>query len=183
MNLNATSDPGLVYNMRMEENAIFLCAMGYSSAQISGITKVPITCPATSSTSIMLDLNLPSITIPSLKDDVLVKRTVTNVGKKSKEAIYEARFAPPLGVNMSVIPQAVSFNETTSELTFQVRFWVAQEQQKQGFYTFGSLTWIDGFHSARIPISVRTTLSDDDYGNVLWEGNHFFRAEDAHPPS
>ncbi|KAJ8626210.1 hypothetical protein MRB53_019517 [Persea americana] len=110
--------------MTIEENAISLCAMGYSIQEISNMTNMFIACPQTSSGSIMLNLDLPSITIPNLKDEVVITRTVTTVDA-SKDAPYNANVKATSGVSVSVSPQSLSFNATTSELTFQVQFKVA----------------------------------------------------------
>lgn len=157
MNPNAASDPGLVYDMNTTDNALFLCAMGYSSHDISLVTNMSITCPQTSSTSIILNLNLPSITIPNLRNTLVISRTVTNVG--AVNAIYKAKVEAPSGVMVDVKPQILWFSAKEKVLSFQVKFTAAK--QKQGVYTFGSLTWCDKVHKVRIPISVRTTFYDN----------------------
>ncbi|KAJ8626206.1 hypothetical protein MRB53_019513 [Persea americana] len=157
VNPNAASDPGLVYDMNTTDNALFLCAMGYSSHDISLVTNMSITCPQTSSTSIILNLNLPSITIPNLRNTLVISRTVTKVG--AVNAIYKAKVEAPSGVMVDVKPQILWFSAKEKVLSFQVKFTAAK--QKQGVYTFGSLTWCDKVHKVRIPISVRTTFYDN----------------------
>lgn len=180
VNPNPASDPGLVYDMSGTENALFLCAMGYSSQYISAMINMTFTCPQTSSSSIMLNLNLPSITIPNLRGTIPITRTVTNVG--AVDADYSLSADVPRGVSMDIFPEVLSFNATTSKLSFEVNFSVAEQQQIRGFYTFGRLTWSDGFHNVTIPISVRTTHDDDDYGDVSLEGNYNIMTEDVHLP-
>ncbi|XXG66926.1 hypothetical protein AAC387_Pa06g0384 [Persea americana] len=180
VNPNPASDPGLVYDMSGTENALFLCAMGYSSQYISAMINMTFTCPQTSSSSIMLNLNLPSITIPNLRGTIPITRTVTNVG--AVDADYSLSADVPRGMSMDIFPEVLSFNATTSKLSFEVNFSVAEQQQIRGFYTFGRLTWSDGFHNVTIPISVRTTHDDDDYGDVSLEGNYNIMTEDVHLP-
>ncbi|PHT68036.1 hypothetical protein T459_27523 [Capsicum annuum] len=76
---------------------LYLRSMGYKSSHISnmideGAASCPIKRPS------ILDINLSSLIIPSLKDTVNVRRTVTNIGpEKSK---YEAIIEPPPGITI-----------------------------------------------------------------------------------
>lgn len=156
VNARAAFKPGLVYNMTTRDNALFLCAMGYPSQNISKETNAHISYPKERS-PIMLNLNLPSISIPNLHETILLSRTVTNVGKA--DAVYTAKVEAPEVVRVDVSPKTLSFNSTARELSFQVQFTAAR--RKQGFYKFGSLTWSNGAHNVRIPIAVRTVLYDN----------------------
>lgn len=157
VNPNAASDPGLIYDMTTKEYALFLCAQGLNSLDVRRMTNVSISCPRKSATSIMLDLNMPSITIPNLKSTITLSRTVTNVG--ATNVVYVAHVEAPAGVKVDVSPKNLSFNVTTKVLSFQVK--ITATPNKQGFYTFGSLTWKDGTHNVKIPIAVRTILYDN----------------------
>ncbi|KAG0449044.1 hypothetical protein HPP92_027527 [Vanilla planifolia] len=69
-------DPGLVYDLDTMDYLNFLCSLGYKSSQIS--TFKPYKCP--SNLTSLMDLNYPSITVPNLKEPVIVVRRLKNVG-------------------------------------------------------------------------------------------------------
>ncbi|CAN6805802.1 hypothetical protein Bca4012_000562 [Brassica carinata] len=76
VNPNRAADHGLVYDAGAEDDLHFLCASGYDQTSIKNIAnrteyEFPSLLPS------VLDLNLPSITINFLKEDVTVIRTVT----------------------------------------------------------------------------------------------------------
>lgn len=105
----------------------------------------------------ILNLNLPSITIPNLKKTATVSRVVTNVGEITS-VLYEAQVQAPYGVQMVVEPRILGFNLTTKALPFKVTF--LSTQKIHGDYRFGSLIWTDGKHFVRIPVSIRVRDSD-----------------------
>ncbi|XBI07390.1 hypothetical protein VPH35_135303 [Triticum aestivum] len=136
-------DPGLVYDVDAREyNKFFNCTLGYLGG-----------CE-----SYYLNLNLPSIAVPDLKDHVMLRRTMTNVGPA--ESTYHLVVEAPAGIDVSVEPSVINFTQSSSKsATFMVTF--TTRQRVQGGYTFGSLTWSDGStHSVRIPIAVRTVIQD-----------------------
>ncbi|KAK6916626.1 Subtilisin-like protease, fibronectin type-III domain [Dillenia turbinata] len=108
-----------------------------------------------SSISPSVNLNLPSISIPDLKKTMTVSRTVTNVGPQN--SVYIARIEAPPGTSVSVEPSILAFNSTKKKLKFKVTF--CANLKVQGRYSFGYLFWEDGFHVARIPLTVRTAQS------------------------
>jgi hypothetical protein len=141
--------PGLVYDTNTKEYIQFLCSMGYSSSSVTRLTNATINCMKKANTR--LNLNLPSITIPNLKTRAKVARKVTNVGNVN--SVYKAIVQAPFGVNMRVEPTTLSFNMNNKILSYEVTFF--STQKVQGGYRFGSLTWTDGEHFVRSPISVR----------------------------
>ncbi|PRQ36280.1 putative tripeptidyl-peptidase II [Rosa chinensis] len=147
---NAAANPGLVYDMGAADYIHYLCAMGYKNSAISRLTGQATTCPIMRPS--ILDINLPSITIPSLRHPITVTRTVTNVG--DPKSVYEATIDPPLGTVVSVKPNPLVFNSTVQKLTFEITI-STTHQMNTGYY-FGSLTWTDRVHAVRIPLSVRT---------------------------
>ncbi|CAH2079342.1 unnamed protein product, partial [Thlaspi arvense] len=87
---------------------LFLCAFGYDEASITKIANKTTLYECPSPSPSMLDLNLPSITIPFLKEDVTLTRTVTNVGPV--DSVYKLVLGPPLGVKISVTPNTLVFS-------------------------------------------------------------------------
>ncbi|OMO79917.1 hypothetical protein CCACVL1_13316 [Corchorus capsularis] len=150
VNPNRAIDPGLVYNAGIDDYILFLCGCGYSSRSVTDLTKAQINCTKTRLD--VLNLNLPSITIPNLTKKVTVTRIVTNVG--AIDSVYKAQVQAPQGIKMKVEPQILRFNKTTQILPFKVTF-ISTLKVHGGDYRFGSLIWTDGKHIVRSPISVR----------------------------
>lgn len=151
---NKAISPGLIYDSNSSDYVDFLCSMGYNDTAISLVVGTPTKC--FKSTNFLLNLNLPSITIPELKQTLTVTRTVRNVGPKN--SIYIARIQTPASVSVRVKPRILSFNSTVKELKFKVVFCTLL--RIQGRYSFGNLFWEDGFHVVRIPLMVRTVIED-----------------------
>ncbi|CAD6229523.1 unnamed protein product [Miscanthus lutarioriparius] len=149
INPNRAADPGLIYDIDPNDyNKFFGCSF-----------KKSVRCNAT-----MLPgyhLNLPSISIPDLRQPITVSRTVTNVGEA--DAVYHAAIESPAGVKIDIEPSVLAFNATNKVNTFQVK--LSPLWRLQGDYTFGSLTWYSGQKTVRIPIAVRMTIYDS-YADV-----------------
>lgn len=154
MNPDKAADPGLVYDAGAEDYRKFLCASNYDEIHITRISRGNTLYRCPSPRPSMLDLNLPSITIPFLKEDVTVTRTVTNVGPV--DSVYKLIVEPPLGVKISVTPNTLVFNARVKKLSFKVT--VSTTHKSNSIYYFGSLTWTDGSHNVTIPLSVRTQM-------------------------
>jgi hypothetical protein len=137
----------------------FLCALGYNNSAISLMTRTRTRCKK--STTFLVNLNLPSITIPELKQNLTVSRTVTNVGPIT--SIYVARVLAPAGTRVTVEPSVLSFDSTRKKIKFKVTF--CSMLRIQGRYSFGNLFWEDGFHVVRIPLIVKTVI-DDFYAEI-----------------
>lgn len=152
VNPNEAADPGLVYDMDTADYVHYLCAMRYNNSAISRLTGKLTTCPL--NTPSILDVNLPSITIPSIRSTTTVTRTVTNVG--APNSIYRPVIDPPSGVIVSVKPDALIFNSAVKKISFKVT--ISTTHKSNTGYYFGSLTWTDRVHAVRIPLSVRTEL-------------------------
>ncbi|KAF8050751.1 hypothetical protein N665_1891s0001 [Sinapis alba] len=149
--------PGLVYDLGLEDYVLYMCSVGYNDSSISQLVGKSTTCsnPRPS----VLDLNLPSITVPDLKEEVTLTRTVTNVGPLN--SVYKVKVEPPLGVQVTVMPKKLVFNTKTKKLSYHVRV-SSRHKINTGFY-FGSLTWSDSVHNVIIPLSVRTQILQNYY--------------------
>lgn len=155
VNPNAAVDPGLIYDIQIEDYAHYLCSMGYNDTAISQILGKPkFSCSSAGKNSFsVLDLNLPSITIPSLTSSpVTVTRTVTNVGAVYSE--YKVVVQPPQGFTIIVKPNVLMFNAQVKKASYTVT--VSTSHKFNTGYCFGSLTWVDGKHKVRSPVSVKT---------------------------
>lgn len=156
INPNKARDPGLVYDMGMEDYVHYLCAMNYGSTAINQLLgKITTLCPQKEQLNIQ-DLNLPSIVIPSLKNSTIVKRTVSNVGPLF--STYKIIIEPPQGIRIQVNPDILVFNSVVKKISFTITA-ETRYMVNTGYY-FGSFTWTDGKHKVRSPISVRTEILD-----------------------
>ncbi|CAH8257151.1 unnamed protein product [Arabidopsis lyrata] len=153
VNPGKVADPGLVYDMGHDEYVHYLCSAGYDNTSISKLLGKIYTCP--SPIPSMLDVNLPSITIPYLSEEITITRTVTNVGPVG--SVYKAVIQAPQGINLQVSPETLEFGSNTNKITFTVK--VSTTHRANTDYLFGSLTWTDNEgHNVRIPLSVRTRV-------------------------
>lgn len=147
---NAAVDPGLIYDLGATDYIYYyLCSMGYTEAEISHLSQQKTVCP--SKRASVLDLNLPTITVPALTNSTTVTRTVTNVGNLT--AVYKAVIKAPPGSKVRVKPRVLAFNSNVKKISFKVKF--SSSLQRNYGYSFGSLTWTDGVHLVKSPLSVR----------------------------
>ncbi|KAI3972612.1 hypothetical protein MKX01_019270 [Papaver californicum] len=147
-------NPGLVYDAEPLDYKNFLCSIGYDEESLRVITKDNSTCNKTTFKSAS-ELNYPSITVPNLKTNYSVKRTVTNVEKPV--SIYKAIVSSPIGMKTTVFPRFLIFKSYGQKLSFTVNFEVIAPTKG---YTFGSLTWRKKKIRVTIPLIVRVKSSN-----------------------
>ncbi|KAL2926036.1 Subtilisin-like protease SBT5.4 [Bienertia sinuspersici] len=145
---NRAMDPGLVYDLTTSDYLNFLCDLGYNQTVINSFDKGH-KCTNTSSSSI-LNLNYPTITVPKLSGSVTVTRTVKNV---AGSGTYVARVHEPEGVKITVVPKVLKFEKVAEEKSYKVILTAKKGGLSQG-YVFGDLVWTDGRHYVRSHIVV-----------------------------
>lgn len=155
VNPNGATDPGLVYDMKMADYVHYLCSTGYNDSSIGQLVGKPTSCSSGDKFSV-LNLNLPSITIPSLANAIIVTRTATNVGPVN--SYYKAIVQPPQGIYVVVKPNVLNFNSNRRKISFTVT--ISTSYKCNTGYFFGSLTWTDGKHKVRSSISVKTAYPE-----------------------
>ncbi|CAN4080409.1 unnamed protein product [Withania somnifera] len=146
-------DPGLIYDAQPADYRAFLCSIGYDEKSLHLITRDNSSCDQTFSSP--NELNYPSITVPNLRNQYSVTRTVTNVGKA--RSIYKAVIFAPKGVNATVVPQRLAFTRYYQKMNFTVTFKVAAPTQG---YVFGSLSWRNKRTWVTSPLVVRMAHSN-----------------------
>ncbi|CAA6672402.1 unnamed protein product [Spirodela intermedia] len=152
---NVAMDPGLVYDLTVEDYLRFLCAIGYTSgSQVAMFSEAPFSCPK--SPSKLLDFNYPSISVPQLSNQTTVTRKVTNVGPPG---IYRARVVPPPGISVKVNPERIAFKSVGEVKEFKVTM-EAERSAAVFEYLFGRLTWSDGVHNVGSPLMVLVLPKD-----------------------
>ncbi|XVE80618.1 hypothetical protein DITRI_Ditri14bG0153800 [Diplodiscus trichospermus] len=145
---NAAMDPGLVYDLKVDDYLNFLCARGYNESMIRRFSEKPYACPKSYN---LANFNYPSISVPQLSGSATVTRKVKNVGSPGT---YKARVRSPAGVTVSVKPSTLTFKKIGEEKEFRVTFKSKGDGQPAG-YAFGRLIWSDGRHHVRSPLVVK----------------------------
>ncbi|WRX28528.1 Peptidase S8/S53 domain - like 10 [Theobroma cacao] len=145
---NRAMDPGLVYDLTVDDYLNYLCSRGYNQSMIRLFSDKPYTCPKSFSLS---DFNYPSISVDKFGGSATVSRKVKNVGSPGT---YRARVRSPAGVTVSVNPSTLTFEKKGEEKKFEVTFKAKSNGQPAGF-VFGQLIWSNGHHYVRSPLVVK----------------------------
>ncbi|XP_006841510.2 subtilisin-like protease SBT1.5 [Amborella trichopoda] len=161
-------DPGLVYDINTEDYIAFLCNSNYSETSIRTITKREVHCGTKGWVG---DLNYPAFTVVFEGERVAeMRRVVKNVGD-NEVATYRVGVIEPKGVRVSVVPQELVFRRKGEELSYRVRVEkvgaeaVAEAEEMIHFpgpeskVSHGTVTWTDGKHVVRSPVTVVTFLN------------------------
>lgn len=143
----AALDPGLVYDAGNVDFIRYQCK----------VNKAAVTPASDCTTYGTLDetynYNLPSITVGNITNNVTVTRKVTNVGTSA--ATYTASANVP-GFSALVTPSALTLGPgETKSFTLKLTATTAVLEQ----WNYGSLTWTDGVHVVRSPVTARTGKS------------------------
>ncbi|XP_058081214.1 subtilisin-like protease SBT1.7 [Magnolia sinica] len=150
-------DPGLIYDISTTDYLNFLCALNYTHAQISSLSKTNFTCNDDEK-YLVADLNYPSFAVPftNAGDGVSTlkyRRTLTNVGAP---ATYKVSVVPPSeSVKIVVEPEELSFSEENEKKVYTVSF--SSVQSVSLGTSFARLEWSDGKHVVRSPIAISWT--------------------------
>ncbi|XP_059652890.1 subtilisin-like protease SBT3 [Cornus florida] len=154
INPEKAMDPGLVYDIEVQDYINYLCGMNYTSKQIKIITKRSnFSCDQAS-----LDLNYPSF-IVILNDTNTISytfnRVLTNV--VDSPSTYRAVVKAPSGMEVVVQPPMVSFAGKYSKAEFNITIKVTVEDanpQSDSLVNYGYLSWndVNGRRMVRSPI-------------------------------
>ncbi|KAI4307811.1 hypothetical protein L6164_030952 [Bauhinia variegata] len=140
-------DPGLVYDLNVEDYLKLLCSYNYSQRGLAQFYNKTFTCPKSYN---IVDFNYPAITVLDLrKQSVNVTRVVTNVGSPST---YQVHARAPRGVFVSVEPSSWTFKQVGETQTYKVVLTANGGVKPTTEYVFGELRWSDGIHNVKSPI-------------------------------
>ena len=142
---NRAMDPGLVYDLTMNDYLNFLCVSDYNQTQIKTFSGAYYRCPDMIN---ILDFNYPSMTIPKLYGSASLTRRVKNVGSPGT---YTASLRVPAGLSISVEPRMLKFEKIGEEKSYKITVEVTSPGEATAF---GGITWSDGKHQVRSPIVV-----------------------------
>ncbi|XVF33840.1 hypothetical protein REPUB_Repub18cG0006200 [Reevesia pubescens] len=146
---NRAMDPGLIYDLTIDDYLNFLCARGYNQCKVRLFSDKPYACPKSYSVA---NFNYPSISVPHLSGSTTVTRKVKNVGSPGT---YKARIRSPAGITVSVNPSTLTFKKSGEEKKFEVTFKSKSNVKAAAGYVFGRLIWSDGYHYVRSPLAVK----------------------------
>ncbi|CAA6657499.1 unnamed protein product [Spirodela intermedia] len=155
-------DPGLVYDLSVEDYLGFLCALGYTPLQVAAMSNRNFSCDSGKKHTIS-DFNYPSFSVPfqtaifgggaSGVTTVKHTRTLTNVGTPG---IYKATVSTSTNdVKVLVEPSELSFEQQGEKKTYTVTF--SAPSQPSGSSSFGRLVWSDGRHTVSSPVAFTWT--------------------------
>ncbi|GAU33621.1 hypothetical protein TSUD_360020 [Trifolium subterraneum] len=155
VNPNRALDPGLVYDVGVQDYVNLLCALNFTQKNITTITRTSSNdCSKPS-----LDLNYPSFIAflnagNSSKTTQHFHRTVTNVGEG--QTTYVASITPIKHFRINVIPNKLVFKKKNQKLSYRLSI-EGPRMILKNKVSFGYLTWKDEKHVVRSPIVVTTT--------------------------
>ncbi|KAK2984259.1 hypothetical protein RJ640_010218, partial [Escallonia rubra] len=142
---NRAADPGLVYDLTVNDYLYFLCSIGYNKTTMQPFSDGHYKCPEDAD---IYKFNYPSISATLVGKDAVITRKLKNVGSPGT---YAVRVREPRGYSLSVEPSTLTFKKIGEEKSFKVTIKVKPASVKQD-YEFGELLWSDGRHYVRSPI-------------------------------
>lgn len=144
---NRAMDPGLIYDLDVENYIDFLCGLGYNEKQMMTIIRRSGWNCSQKST----DLNYPSFVAIFTNQTVKnFSRVVTNVGQK--DAVYQANLKFPAAIKISVEPSTLTFTEKYEKKSFSVNIEIEKDAPSM---VYGFLSWIDQYnHKVSSPVVV-----------------------------
>ncbi|CAL5197767.1 unnamed protein product [Lathyrus oleraceus] len=149
----AALDPGLVYDLTVDDYLGFLCALNYTSTQITALAKRKFECDAGKKYSVN-DLNYPSFAVvfDTMGGANVVKHTriLTNVGPAGS---YKASVtSDSKSVKITVEPEELIFKENEKK-PYTVTF-TSLGSTPQKVNGFGRLEWRNAKNVVGSPISI-----------------------------
>ncbi|PQQ15613.1 hypothetical protein Pyn_29006 [Prunus yedoensis var. nudiflora] len=141
INPNKAMDPGLIYDMDVQDYIEFLCGLGYNAKQMRAVIRQRRwSCSAQPT-----ELNYPSfMAIFDGKDFPRAKnfsRVVTNVG--NKKSIYRAVLEVPSGMRIAVEPNTLKFTKRHQKQYFRLSLEIESIAPNT---TYGYLKWVDQYN-------------------------------------
>ncbi len=141
---NKAIDPGLVYDAGRVDYIRYQCNVNKPAV-------VPASdCTTYGTLDQTYNFNLPSITVGSVTGNVTITRKVTNVG--SSAATYTSTATVP-GFTALVTPTSLALAPGETK-TFTLK--LTATTAVTNVWNYGSLTWTDGTHVVKSPVTAKT---------------------------
>ncbi|PNX76590.1 subtilisin-like protease-like protein [Trifolium pratense] len=145
-------NPGLVYDLTVDDYLSFLCALNYSASDMEVVVRRNFTCDPKKHYNVT-NLNYPSFSVVFEAGHGTKKikhtRTLTNVGAAGTYKVSIKSNAP--FVKISVEPEVLSFKRKEKKL-YTITFTTSGSKPNIS-QSFGSLEWSDGKTIVRSPIA------------------------------
>ncbi|CAN6452466.1 unnamed protein product [Victoria cruziana] len=148
LNPIAALDPGLVYELDVDNLIDYLCGTNATQIQLLFLISNTINCAHRQVPA--YNLNYPSVAVAELRGTTSISRTLTNYGESG--SVYTATIGKLEGVNVKVTPDKLNFTKSGEKLSYSLEFTV--QKPSNGDFIFGYLTWSDGKHNVSSPIAV-----------------------------
>ncbi|CAK9185824.1 unnamed protein product [Ilex paraguariensis] len=140
-------DPGLVYDLTVNDYLNFLCSSDYSRQAITQIARKTVRCNPMQRKP--WNFNYPAITIAfdksgSSNSEVVVRRTVTHVSEGASS--YTVTVTNPKGAIVTVDPAKINFKGKGEKHSYVVRIKAEKQTVLPGneVTELGKLVWTDG---------------------------------------
>ncbi|CAL0328179.1 unnamed protein product [Lupinus luteus] len=146
------TNPGLVYDISLDDYIQMLCNLGYDNKKVKIISGKDNACSKATDISLVRDLNYPALVVKASPQDsfkIKFRRTVTNVGLAN--STYKVTILPNPKINITVVPNSLSFKSLHEKKSFVVTV-VGGESEGQTISS--SLVWSNNNYNVRIPIVV-----------------------------
>jgi subtilisin family serine protease len=153
VNPSRAVDPGLVYDLGVNDYVSYLCGLGIGDAGVSTVLHRSVNCSLVGSIK-EAELNYPALVINPQAGPVTVNRTVTNVGLAMSR--YVAVVDMPKEIKVIVEPRILRFSEVNQKMSFAVTVLPRHNQVTGGVE--GSLMWVSPTHIVRSPIIIAATI-------------------------
>lgn len=157
VNPNKAMDPGLVYDIGVQDYVDFVCGLNYTSDQMKILTRQSnYTCTKPS-----LDLNYPSFMVILNNTNSTASRfsrVLTNVA--DGPSVYRAVVYAPTGMRVVVKPETLKFEGKNSRQGFEMSVEIDMAKtdmvrvESDYIGNYGYLSWyeVGGKHVVRSPI-------------------------------
>ncbi|XP_018728630.2 subtilisin-like protease [Eucalyptus grandis] len=156
VNPSRAVDPGLVYDIGLQDYVPYFCGLNYTDSEIEMIVQKKVTCSSIKSIP-DYQLNYPSISVVfgGSVTMVSVTRTVRNVGPAKSH--YRLVIDPIKGLDsIDVHPRDLEFTEANQTASYRVDFTRGVDRKAAATMPFaqGTITWVSARHSVRTPVAV-----------------------------
>ncbi|PKA64507.1 Subtilisin-like protease SDD1 [Apostasia shenzhenica] len=146
-------DPGLVYDITLDDYKRYVCSLGYNDRQATLTIGEQTKCSQVKKVINASELNYPSISVnltlalPSMT----VRRTAKNVGDDRE--VYRANITEPAGVNIYLSTYELKFTRKKQEISYDVTL-ATSLYPGTTMVKGGKIVWNSGKHVVTNPIAV-----------------------------
>ncbi|CAH9110956.1 unnamed protein product [Cuscuta epithymum] len=152
-------NPGLVYDINVDDYLNFLCASEYTPSQINTLARRNFSCDSSKKFSVR-DLNYPSFAVSFVPQTaeggrssaIKYTRTLTNVGEPGTYRV-SVNVGSGNSVKVSVEPETLNFSEMNEKKSYTVTF-SAPAMDSSAKNVFGRIEWADGKHVVGSPFAI-----------------------------